>query len=226
MNTRSMKKVTRPEVIFPDQNKGYIIYPHVCAVSNELVEEFRAKKGYCIFNHNKYNISDRKRLESIILARCGNQMSNCDKFLELLNGILKDLLQWPGIIIHHWACLHSLPGCQTQAAHTDFDPISAKNELVFNVLFALENNTELHVWPSSHLLFRDKGIQHKIKRHTIWMNQGDLLIFRGDLVHAGAAYPNTTNTRLHCYLGCDYEVANKTWLIHRHASLYVQNLIE
>ena len=34
----------------------------------------------------------------------------------------------------------------------------------------------------------------------ITLSAGEVLIFDGDLVHAGAAYPNCANTRVHMYL--------------------------
>ena len=37
---------------------------------------------------------------------------------------------------------------------------------------------------------------------TVTLNAGDVLIFRGDLVHAGSAHSSdeVTNVRIHCYL--------------------------
>ena len=34
----------------------------------------------------------------------------------------------------------------------------------------------------------------------VCLQRGDVLLFEGDLVHAGAAYPNSDNIRMHVYL--------------------------
>jgi hypothetical protein len=51
------------------------------------------------------------------------------------------------------------------------------------------------------------------------LSRGDILFFRGDLIHAGSAYAEA-NVRLHMYL--DHPMAprdaNRTWIVRRHAS--------
>ncbi|GLE08233.1 hypothetical protein PINS_up019284 [Pythium insidiosum] len=51
-------------------------------------------------------------------------------------------------------------------------------------------------------------------REEIRLNAGDLLLFRGDLIHAGAAYV-TQNTRIHAYLRGPkaHRVASKTFIV-------------
>lgn len=57
------------------------------------------------------------------------------------------------------------------------------------------------------------------------LNKGDILLFRGDLVHSGSGYDDF-NHRLHCYMDYGYREPNKTWLIHKHASDDLRRLIE
>jgi hypothetical protein len=55
-------------------------------------------------------------------------------------------------------------------------------------IVALQNGTRLHVWPF------DTG-----KEEVIVLDEGDMLLFRGDLGHAGAEY-DEENWRLHVYI--------------------------
>lgn len=76
--------------------------------------------------------------------------------------------------------LQSLAGCLQQEWHTDYDK---DNHSSFSVLLALQDDTRLET-PGK----------------TIELDQGDLLIFRSDLVHAGSWY-NRENLRI--FLFCD-----------------------
>lgn len=67
-------------------------------------------------------------------------------------------------------------------------------------------------------------ILKKNHMETISMNQGDLLLFRGDLVHGGAAY-DQANYRIHCFLDYEYRTPNRTWSIARHGSDFLKELI-
>lgn len=96
--------------------------------------------------------------------------------------------------------LQSLPGCQRQAWHTDYDPVEIVDiPKPKGVILALEDGT----------FFATPG-------RTYSLDQGDVLCFDGDEVHAGAAY-DTTNTRVHLYADVPSvkRPPNKTWLVTR-----------
>lgn len=128
-----------------------------------------------------------------------------------------------GRTLSSWALLRSLPGCQRQAAHADYVPseqlvAAADDDMPLAVLVALQDGTTLDVWPRSIRLIgagadqvRDRAC---IRRHTVQLNAGDVLAFRGDLVHAGSAY-DSENVRLHVYLDTASvpRQSNRTWLI-------------
>lgn len=59
-----------------------------------------------------------------------------------------------------------------------------------------------------------------IKKSIVELNEGDILIFRADLIHAGSFYNEEENTRLHVFLDSPVfpRIKNQTWLIHKHAS--------
>ena len=111
----------------------------------------------------------------------------------------------PRLEIRDWVLLHSLPGCQRQVEHTDYDPeviaeITDEADVPWLVLVALQDNTTLDVF--------DDQEQHKL----LALDTGDILLFRSDLVHAGSAYTED-NLRLHAYLDSPFvkRIKNRTW---------------
>ena len=79
--------------------------------------------------------------------------------------------------------------------------------------------TKINVWPNSiRLIYTDpQFLPHRaIQMKTLELNPGDIFVFRGDLVHAGAAY-DKENFRIHCFLDSDCVLRdpNKTFLIHK-----------
>jgi ectoine hydroxylase-related dioxygenase (phytanoyl-CoA dioxygenase family) len=72
------------------------------------------------------------------------------------------------------------------------------------------------VWPRSIGLSADASrISGPIAKQTLELQPGDAVLFRGDLVHAGAAY-KSDHLRMHCYLdsAAVKRAANATWLIN------------
>mgnify|MGYP000857978627 CR=1 FL=1 len=128
-----------------------------------------------------------------------------------------------------WNALISLPGCQRQAAHADYDNIgtvSATNPLVAHgCLVAIESGTRLDVWPGAHHFVHEPGtpVKYPISRLTLELDVGDVVVFRCDCIHAGSAY-SKANVRLHCY--CDTEemlhAKNRT---NRHDNLLVDGIL-
>jgi hypothetical protein len=91
-------------------------------------------------------------------------------------------------------------------------------------LFAIValNQCRLHVWPKSIRLLTNRALAAAtapIKRHTLYMQPGDIVVCRVDLVHAGAAY-DAFNLQLHCLLESDHvrrpeKEKRQNWVIHR-----------
>lgn len=98
--------------------------------------------------------------------------------------------------------LHSKKGCQRQDWHLDYDPCSVRSlrsKSPVGVIAAFENHT--------HFVTPDT---------TYELNAGDILCFDASTVHAGAAYPLASNTRIHMYLDVDRVATrnkNTTWLV-------------
>lgn len=97
--------------------------------------------------------------------------------------------------------LFSETGCAPQRCHTDYHPDNLKrikydSDMPLACVVALMDGTVFDVWPGA--IRFDSRIK---RRHLqLTLNAGDVLIFRGDLVHAGAAFPMTANARIHVYL--------------------------
>lgn len=81
--------------------------------------------------------------------------------------------------------IHSFAGCAQQPLHTDYHPDVVRAALVkpLGVVAALQDDTRLVL---------DNG-------RYVAMRAGDVVVFEGGVVHAGAAYASE-NTRVHIYV--------------------------
>ena len=189
-------------------------------------------KSRAIFNHNeKSKTNDRKRRQKNVSVKS----KYMTKFMDTLNNHVSMIL--PHLKQNDWVCIGSVPGCKPQAAHTDYPPpegIVNNEHVPVNVLVALSDNTYLNVWPGSHKIVAQEYMRNsddtdicsddKIFMKTIMMEEGDILLFRGDLVHGGAGYCKE-NYRLHCFMDYEYRVPNRTWLVHGNGSEYLKKII-
>ena len=94
------------------------------------------------------------------------------------------------------------------------------------------DNSKLRVWPKSHkyCTMNNNFIKyqsHKIKGVDVLLDKGDILVFRGDLVHAGSSYKDD-NIRIHAYLDSPVVPRDKntTFIIKKHASDELKNIID
>jgi hypothetical protein len=86
--------------------------------------------------------------------------------------------------------LVSFPGCQRQEWHTDYDHNSGSARRNFAVLLGLQcSQLDYCAYNADSILVQDK----------VSFRRGDLVIFRGDMVHAGSAY-KSVNARVHFYI--------------------------
>ncbi len=118
--------------------------------------------------------------------------------------------------------LRSAPGCQAQAAHMDYIPQTlvdvSDEDMPILALIALQDNTRIYVWPGSnaHMINAKKGTLPYIEHIIETLKAGQVLLFRADLVHAGADYTEL-NYRLHWYYDSPHvtRCKNVTWVVHR-----------
>lgn len=107
--------------------------------------------------------------------------------------------------------LHSSAGCARQQAHTDYDPSACRRLLhkPLGVVMALEEGTRLWVADG-----QGRPSTKEPRLRCIRLRPGDVLVFEGDTVHAGASYV-TSNTRVHVYVDVPSlkRRANSTYLV-------------
>jgi len=133
--------------------------------------------------------------------RTQTSLSDCKLLRRLRNALVDACVLAEGLRMNDAVVIHSSAGCAQQAWHTDFDPITMKNCVTnkpAGVILAIEEGTTFEEYPNT---------THKL-------NVGDILVFDGDVVHAGSAYAKE-NVRVHAYIdACDVQrVHNTTYLL-------------
>ena len=182
---------------------GFQIYPSVMkdSISETLVDLCMEKcdqEGDVLFNNDtiRSRLNDKKRLQLAVSKVDNDEVS---MFERLLVGRLKTL--FPSHKPDSAVILLSRDGCAAQLAHTDYSPATLENvmnrdaAMPLAVLVALTDNTVMDVWPKA--IRFDKS--QDFKPQQIRLQAGDVLAFRADLVHGGAAVANR-NVRMHVYL--------------------------
>ena len=108
---------------------------------------------------------------------------------------------FPRHTVDSMVVLMSKSMCKAQLEHTDYSPktlAGATDETMpLASLCALMDGTLFDVWPGAIRFDKTRSFNPM----QIKLNKGDVLIFRGDLVHAGAAcLGEMENVRIHAYL--------------------------
>jgi hypothetical protein len=152
--------------------------------------------GDVIFNNTKKPESrhnDKKRIQL-----SSNKIEGLVPFKEALIQRLTPL--FPLHQVDSMVALLSKSGCKAQLAHTDYSPKmlvnTTDNKVPLACLVALTDGTLFDVWPGA-IRFDSSRLY---KPMQIRLRKGDVLIFRGDLVHGGAAAGEKENIRIHAYL--------------------------
>lgn len=218
----------------PLHTVGYKIFKAAVKIPESITQEAiqRSEKAGYIFNHNESARNDHKRRQCTLSA--SNSSKRMKGFLGSLNQFISDNVS-DSLKPSPWVVIHSKPGCQDQAAHCDYVPDSAlakvpNHQMPLAVLVSIMPGTCLNVWPNSIKLStlsakrvkKVKPIRCKVEK----LNPGDMLVFRGDLAHAGSRYKNN-NCRLHTFLDSDRvkRRPNRTWIVHTHGNKSIKNVI-
>jgi hypothetical protein len=113
---------------------------------------------------------------------------------------------FPHLFLQDPVLILSDKGCLEQTPHCDYDPSTfsghdQSGSVPYGAILALQDETRFVVWAGSHLCARatTSRILSKCEKRILLLNKGDVLFFRGDLIHAGASYTEE-NIRLHAYL--------------------------
>jgi hypothetical protein len=178
--------------------RGFQVFKNVLRVDEETKREIRATKTAAIFNGDDGArlTTDGKRRQTMEGAEWTKKVT------PRLEGVFRelDLLR----------CSRGEKTLNTLVALMSMkrDPRSKKkyqpphadsaernslldapvDDVPLACIVALQDGTRLHVWPF------DTG-----KEEVVTLNEGDMILFRGDLGHAGAEY-DEENWRLHIYL--------------------------
>jgi len=135
-------------------------------------------------------VNDSKRLMKV--------PEDNDKILDIMKNkisfvenVLDTKLSPPGL-----SRLLSLEGCMRQAFHTDFPRDSDMSRHSYGAIVALMDDTFVYGCDEVYDSVNSKVVLFPKK---FLLKKGDMFIFRGDYVHAGAEY-SKDNVRLHFYV--------------------------
>jgi hypothetical protein len=182
-----------------------------------ILEDFenQLRNASPIFNSTK---NDNKRLQTNLKINRKNHA-----FIQSIDTVIRGLN--PLLIPSHWVILKSKPGCKSQLAHLDYEYSDELMEAALDpakipllVLVAIMPNTRIHIWKNSPKIVRERYRGSPVAPTTIELQPGDVFVFRADMIHAGADYPEE-NIRIHCYLDSPHvkRNPNRTWIIQKHA---------
>jgi hypothetical protein len=191
--------------------QGYEIVRSAITVSDDELSQLKGQVRSMrhIFNAKR---NDRRRKQAPIRAS--------NKLVRRVRDLLK--VRYPLLTPANAVLLRSEAECEDQMPHCDYEQ-NTKFALIddsyipLGVVVAIEPGTKLHVWPNSiRHPSRDTTPSQPIRRETIDIDVGDILIFRGDLTHAGASY-GSTNHRVHIYVDSPMvkRTRNRTHLMDR-----------
>ena len=188
--------------------QGCTVFRNAILFDEYTIDSIRHSRFLPIFNglNDKQEVTyDGKRLMAtgewsyIFKKRLKTFLEQCG-FLHSTNGKKS---------INEVYALKSIADCPEQPKHADSAPEASlrdkdPTDVPLAVLYAIEPNTKLKVWRFDQI------------STLIILQPGDLVIFRGDLAHAGCQY-NMDNIRLHAYIdstapGCKRE-KGKTYIL-------------
>lgn len=175
-----------------------------------------SRRGFVkIFNAGDERDGKRLQCSLVDVSYRSDRKSALNKIAHKVGRTVRRLISrrrenWPKILTD-FNLIYSLPGCKEQDVHTDYQrkegfkfPKRVKPGVTaFGVIFALMDGCQLKVWPESWRLFEksEEDLKDKkpIKGCVIPIPRGHMVVFRGDLYHAGMGY-DAFNARLHSYV--------------------------
>lgn len=219
-----MKRRHNYEIQESLNSSGYYKENNCIEIPTEIYDSFKEQSKYAryIFNGEK---NDKKRKQMTI----NSKNIQINTFLKNITNKIVELVNFYNFQPSNYVLLYSKAGCSNQLAHSDYIP-SKELEIYqtpLNAIIALESNTKLHIWNKSINIVTEKYLPVKpINRTILYLNKGDILLFRGDLIHAGSDY-DIDNIRLHLYLDNNLvpRLPNRTFVISKHAKQQIKKII-
>ena len=228
------QRSTEKSAIAPTQSdlhtNGFQVYPGGASVTDILLQKLRQHaqgKSRRIFNHNEQDKRDDSKRRQ---CNCPTKNKDYQVFDRAIREFVAAKVN-TSLSPENPVILHSRPGCQPQAAHCDYEPnqhlkACKDSQIPLALVVCLMPNTTLRVWPKSHRLVTGNSECTSIECQKLSLTPGDIVVFRGDLVHAGSEYEQE-NFRVHYYLDSPLvpREKNRTWLIAKQASPELQQAI-
>jgi ectoine hydroxylase-related dioxygenase (phytanoyl-CoA dioxygenase family) len=210
MLTRSKTHVDVDSLSDPDDLGFRILRQAIdVVINNEYIEKLKKRaRGGAIFNNSGKN--DRLRTQSVLRTN--------SKLYHQLEQLVQN--EFPHLTPSDAVVLQSKPGCAAQKVHADYNVFDMKHHnstIPYSLLLALDEHTRLIVYPGSQRL-SEKGNEDHFHQSVVYLSPGDVVFFRGDLLHAGCAY-DAKNARVHMYLDSTTHVREKdrTWILEQQA---------
>ena len=189
----------------PSMNRdGFVVHRQAVVVDSftrDYFESLPRDLFHVIFNNAPVESeeNDGKRLQ-VDFALIEDSSVTAQRFMIELKRRLRELV--PNYRVGGAAVLRSEEGCLEQRPHLDYPPPPAEGNarptVPLGCLVALMDGTTIDVW-SGAIGYELNGCGRRFECQTLVLNAGDVLLFRGDLVHAGASSA-VLNVRVHCYL--------------------------
>lgn len=169
------------------RKKRYIVIKNQFNVDDFDIPSLEAtmNQASCLFQQPGHNDMKRRQRSEIDLPL--KQQKPIGKISQQLIAIFKKVGDGKANLSGA-SVLQSRPGCMEQRPHRDFNLTKRPSEtrMSYLVIVALQDETNF-------VVFTENG------RQVITLNKGDVLIGRGDLIHAGGSY-EIMNIRLHWYV--------------------------
>ena len=162
------------------QDNSYILFRDALKLSRSeklsiLGGKYSNESFERIFNKKGNNDNRRSQL----------YISTENTIIEKIRNFLSDKGIMEGRYIDNLCIVRSEKGCAEQRFHWDYDPDQVK---------------DLSVKPGSIIVGIENGSRIRlIGRKDMKIDEGDILFFEGDCIHAGASYEEP-NRRLHAYI--------------------------
>jgi hypothetical protein len=183
---------------------GFKVYAQFFTVEAKLFKRLcdHALKGEELFNNAPAGEKANDKLRTQVFFK--SFISEDEDLMNLHNQInvrLAELFQKRRPM--DMVLLRSVNGCSAQRAHTDYtmeEMSKVRDDFVpLGCVIALMDDTYFDVWPGAIRCYEAPPEGTTFEHVRLKLKAGDMLVFRGDLVHGGAAY-SKENVRIHTYL--------------------------
>ena len=216
-------KAIREALVSALHDKGYYVFPtvgfRVTAKEKEQIKADLTAKNDPI---NQRIDPENEELKEEVAVGDGKRLTGVTRTMKNRSKqILFQYRKWvqkllPGHTVKAPAYLYSLDECEEQDPHFDGNPFleswrqlqrnqTPLSRVPLSCILALEDKTELVVWPKSFKLTYEfnpsaptQNEKEVCEREVVPIPKGSMIVFRQDLTHAGSAYAKD-NLRIFAY---------------------------